>query len=115
MLGCFDSRDSRLRSDLPPIMSSLDTPGLEEESNTIPLHDHNYDYYSIDNILEEDVLLKIKPKYTILDAECLRESDEKGTVSTNTEVELPAWIAIPLVRDHCVDLLEPIPYQHKFL
>ena len=111
----FNSHDYRLTNDLPPIMSSLDTPGLEEESNTIPLHDPNYDYYSIDNILEEDVLLKVKPKYTILVAECLRESDDKGNISTNTELELPAWIAIPLVRDHCVELLEPVPFRQKYL
>ena len=59
-------------------MASIETPGLEEDSPTIPLYDPNYDYYSIDNILEEDVLLKVKPLSTIMDAYCLRESDLFG-------------------------------------
>lgn len=29
-----------------------------QEEGITPLHDPSYDYYSIDNILEEDVLLR---------------------------------------------------------
>ncbi|KAK8789425.1 hypothetical protein WA588_001310 [Blastocystis sp. NMH] len=96
-------------------MASIETPGLEEDSPTIPLYDPNYDYYSIDNILEEDVLLKVKPLSTIMDAYCLRESDLDGKIPTNVELELPAWIAIPLVRNHCVELLEPKSFRQQFL
>ena len=96
-------------------MASIETPGLEEDSPTIPLYDPNYDYYSIDNILEEDVLLKVKPLSTIMDAYCLRESDLDGKIPTNVELELPAWIAIPLVRNHSVELLEPKSFRQQFL
>lgn len=96
-------------------MDSQDNPGAENPDETIPLFDPQYDYYSIDNIMEEEVLLKVKPLSKILDAGCLRESDYDGTISTDTEIELPAWIAIPLVRNHCAELLEPIPFKHHIL
>lgn len=96
-------------------MDSQNNPGAENVEETIPLFDPQYDYYSIDNIIEEDVLLKVKPLFKILDAGSLRESDLDGTISTDVEMELPAWIAIPLVRNHCVKLLEPLPFKHTVL
>lgn len=96
-------------------MASFESQENLEEVPILPLHDPNYDYYSIDNILEEDLILKIKPVSTILQAKCLRESDEEGIIPSSTEMELPSWIAIPLIRNHLVELVEPKEFNHSFL
>lgn len=95
----------------PPKSHSMDT---QEEGITF-LHDPNYDYYSIDNILEEDALLKVKTLSSIPHASCLRESDENGVIPAETEIELPGWIAIPLLRNHYVELVEPKQFSSQFL
>ena len=96
-------------------MASMESQeGLGEEE-TLKLHDPNYDYYSIDNILEEEFLLKVKPLTSILQAKCLRGCDEDGVISTETDIELPAWIAIPLIRNNLVQLSEPNEYKNSFL
>lgn len=96
-------------------MAPLDSQEGIEEVSVVPLSDPNYDYYSIDNILEEDMLLKVRPVSTILQAKCLRESNEDGTIPTDTDIEIPAWIAIPLIRNNLVTLVEPKEYNHTFL
>lgn len=95
----------------PPKSHSMDT----QEEGITPLHDPNYDYYSIDNILEEDVLLKVKTVSSIPHASSLRESDESGVIPAETEIELPGWIAIPLLRNHYVELMEPKQFGSQFL
>ena len=95
----------------PPKSHSMDT----QEEGITPLHDPNYDYYSVDNILEEDVLLKVKTLSSIPHASCLRESDENGVIPADTEIELPGWIAIPLLRNHYVELVEPKQFSSQFL
>lgn len=88
----------------------------EEGGDAItPLYDPNYDYYSIDNLLEEDGVLKVKTLAPIPHASCLRESDEDGMIPANTEIELPGWIAIPLIRNHYVECVEPKPFSSQFL
>lgn len=96
-------------------MASFETQETEEGNNTIPLHDPNYDYYSIDNILEEDMLLKVKLLSNLPHAQFIRGSDEEGNIPANTEIELPAWIAIPLLRNQCVELIEPKQFSSHFL
>lgn len=88
----------------------------EEGGDAItPLHDPNYDYYSIDSLLEEDVVLKVRTLAPIPHAACLRESDEDGMIPANAEIELPGWIAIPLIRNHYVECVEPKQFSSQFL
>lgn len=98
-----------------PKMASLETQEVGDDEVALPMCDPNYDYYSIDNILEEDILLKVKPLSTILQAHCLRESDNNGTIPSDCEIELPAWIAIPLIRNGIVELIEPKEFNSSFL
>ena len=100
---------------MPPKMASLDSQEVVDGETVIPFHDPNYDYYSIDNILEEDMLLKVKPNFPILQAKCLRECNEDGIISVETEIEIPAWIAIPLIRNNLVELIKPKEYNESFL
>ena len=100
---------------MPPKMDSYESQEGTEEGSILPMCDPNYDYYSIDNILEEDMLLKVKPLFAILQAQCLRESNEDGTIPAQTEMELPAWIAIPLIRNNLVELVEPKEFNYSVL
>jgi len=92
----------------------MDTQEEGGEGITL-LHDPNYDYYSIDNILEEDALLKVKTLSPIPHASTIRESDDNGIIPADTEIELPGWIAIPLLRNHYVELVEPKQFNSQFL
>ena len=100
---------------MPPKMDSYESQEGTEEESILPMCDTNYDYYSIDNILEEDMFLKVKPLFAILQAQCLRESNEDGTIPAQTEMELPAWIAIPLIRNNLVELVEPKEFNYNVL
>ena len=96
-------------------MASLDSQEAMDGETIIPFHDPSYDYYSIDNILEEDMLLKVKPVSPILQANCLRECNDDGIITVDTEIEIPAWIAIPLIRNNLVELIKPKEYSESFL
>ena len=36
-------------------------------------------------------------------------------IPAETEIELPGWIAIPLLRNHYVELMEPKQFGSQFL
>ena len=110
-----------MKADIPaggnchPKMSDRTTQETEDGEGREPLYDPDYDYYSIDNILEEDVLLKVKTVVPIPHAKQFRECKEDGIIPANTELELPGWLVLPLIRDGTLELMEPKEFSSKFL
>lgn len=98
-----------------PKMSDRTTQETEDGEGREPLYDPDYDYYSIDNILEEDVLLKVKTVVPIPHAKQFRGCKEDGVIPANTELELPGWLVLPLIRDGTLELVEPKEFSSKFL
>ena len=100
---------------LPPKMNDPTTQEIGDGDGGIHLVDPDYDYYSVDNILEEDVLLKVKTITSIPYAERFRECSENGCIPANTELELPAWLVLPLICEGTLELIEPKEFGSQFL
>lgn len=96
-------------------MNDPTTQEVGDGDGGIHLVDPDYDYYSVDNILEEDVLLKVKTITPIPHAERFRECSENGCIPANTELELPAWLVLPLICEGTLELIEPKEFGSQFL